>query len=138
MRRVSVVVVVALLNALIFGVRGGAVSAQTAAQDKDNAQKEKIIRDAKRIPPGVAVRVEGAGGLFVEGLFDRVNGDGDLEIIQVTDGHRETVIIPAGRVRRVTPLRGKPLNSFAKKAGIAVVILLGACAGLAAAASAGR
>jgi hypothetical protein len=133
MRRVSVVVVVALLNALVFGVKGSASSLQTGTQDKEIARQEAIKRDARRIPPGVAVRVERINGIRVEGLFDRVNDDGDIEILQVTQGHRETVIIPARDVKRLGPLRGRPLNSFAKKAGITVAVLLGACVGLAAA-----
>lgn len=141
MKRVSVVVVIALLNALLFGVTGTASAVQTGVQDPETVRQRAIANSARAIGPGAPVRVERMDGTRIEGLFDRVNNDGDIEILVVSKDHRETVIIPVGLVRRVTPLGGRALGSFVKKTGVTKekilagaavggLILLGACVGL--------
>jgi hypothetical protein len=139
-KRVAIIVVVALLNAVVFGVTGSAEALRPNQQDKEAIRRQSLADYVRRIPPGAAVRVERLDGTKVEGIFDRVNDDGNLEMLQVSKNYRATVIIPFANVKGITMLRGRSMNSVAKRSGgvaaveialAALVVVVGYCGGLA-------
>ena len=134
MKRAAAVVFIALINAIAFGIQGAAMPGPADGQDREAIRQAKIIQQASRIPPGAGVRIERVDGTRVDGLFDRVNGD-SLEILQVENGHRTTIVVPIKDVRAVSLLKGSALKKIAVASGVALAVLFGLC--LAAAASYG-
>jgi len=131
MKRVALVVVAALLNAVAFGVTGSASELQTSPQDREAARRQTLVAFAKNLPAGAAIRVDKLDGTSIEAQWDRVNDDGDLEMVQVFKKfpYRTTVIIPVANVKNITVLRGRSLNSYSKKSGIGLGVLTAAAAG---------
>lgn len=140
MKRVAIVVVVALLNAVVFGVTGSAEVLSPSQQDKEAVRRQLLLDDAKRLPYGAAIRVERLDGTKVEGIFHQVDAQGDLEMLHVLKHYQSTVAIPFANIKKITVLRGRSMNSVAKRGGgvaavavaaTALVLIAGFCGGLA-------
>ena len=126
MKRVAAVVIVALLNALAFGITGSAASSRDSAQDKEQARQAAILKKAREIPPGTVVRIVRMDGTQVDAILDNVLAD-TVDILLVTRTSRTPATIAPGSIRSIKPLKGSALKTFAKNLGISVAVLTGLC-----------
>lgn len=127
MKRVAAVLLVALLNALVFGITGSAAPSRDTAQDKEQARQEAILKKAREIAPGTVVRIVRMDGTEVDAILDNVLPD-TIDILLVTRTSRTPATVALGSIRSIKPLKGSALKSFAKTMGIGVAALTGLCA----------
>ena len=128
MKRVAFVVILALINAVAFGITPSSAApppptGQSAAEQTHQAE---IYKKASRIPSGRVVRIVYLDGTQTDAVLDRVLPD-TIEILFVTRDSRVPATVPMGTIKKITELKGEERVSSLKAAGIGLAVLTGLC-----------
>ena len=127
MKRVTTVVVIALLTAAISGLDDASlVRAEQGAQTAE-AHRQEIAGQLKDIPVNSVVRIERTDGKTFNALLEDVTPDAiTVTVLEGNTRAKETILID--EIKDIERVRGHKLRNVLIGVGIGAAVLVGTCA----------
>jgi hypothetical protein len=129
MKRVMVVVLMAVITAYLSGVDNTTWAAEGVTQDTPQrvAHRQTLVEQLEKMKAGTPIEVERASGEKIKAVFQNVTADA-ITVILPGGGRGVPQTIALDEVKRIKRLGGHIARNVLIGVGVAVAALIGVCA----------
>jgi hypothetical protein len=135
MKRVTAVMLVALLMAELVGLEGVSVAGERQAAPGATTGRPEVVKRLAQIPVKSVVRIERVDGTKLNALLEEVTPDA-ITVTVLEKDNRAKETIPIADIKKIEIARGHTLRNILLGVGIGVGILVGVTVGACAASAA--
>ena len=129
MKRVMMVVLMAVLTAYVSGVDNATWAAEGLVQATPQrvAHRQELVEQLQTMKAGTPIEVERASGQKIKAVFQSVTAD-TITVLLPGGGQGVPQTIALDEITRVKPLGGHTARNVLIGVGVAVAALVGVCA----------